>query len=245
MRRSGSVLPYAAAVLACAAAAAAADRHDAAAAPAAAFDSPRMTGFASEVLGCFDITGMGVALTGRDQTLYAEGIGLRDSEAQLPVGPDTTFSVASTTKAWTTALTAVLIGEGYLPGWDAKVRDVIGGFALNDSIASQLVTLRDLGAHKVGVPRNDFLWQSGSANGVSRSELSERVRWFPSQHEMRQRYEYNNWMYMALGHAAEAAVADGSSWEELLASRLSAPLGMGRTTASVDAAIASGNYAVP
>lgn len=73
--------------------------------------------------------------------------------------------------------------------------EVISGFALNDSIASQLVTLRDLGAHKVGIPRNDFLWQSGSANGLDRAELSERVRWFPSQHEMRQRYEYNNWMW--------------------------------------------------
>ena len=84
---------------------------------------------------------------------------------------------------------------GHLAGWDTKVGEVISGFALNDSIASQLVTLRDLGAHKVGIPRNDFLWQSGSANGLDRAELSERVRWFPSQHEMRQRYEYNNWMW--------------------------------------------------
>lgn len=51
--------------------------------------------------------------------------------------------------------------------------------------------------------------------------------------------------YMALGHASEAAVADGSSWEELLRSRLSEPLGMARTTAFVDEAIANGNYAIP
>jgi CubicO group peptidase (beta-lactamase class C family) len=50
---------------------------------------------------------------------------------------------------------------------------------------------------------------------------------------------------MALGHASEAAVADGRSWEELLRSRLSEPLGMARTTAFVDEAIANGNYAIP
>jgi CubicO group peptidase (beta-lactamase class C family) len=104
MRIAGTLLVAASAV--CTAAAA----QDAAAAPV--FDAARLTEFATEVSSCFDVVGMGVALTNRDETLYAEGVGLRDMEAQLPVDGDTTFSVASTTKAWTTALTAVLIGEG-------------------------------------------------------------------------------------------------------------------------------------
>ena len=48
---------------------------------------------------------------------------------------------------------------------------------------------------------------------------------------------------MVAGHAAE--VVTGKTWEELLREKILEPIGMNETTAFVDEALATGNFARP
>ena len=58
---------------------------------------------------------MGLAVTDRERTLFAGGVGVRDLLTQEAVSATTLFSVASTTKAFTTTLLAMLHDEARTP----------------------------------------------------------------------------------------------------------------------------------
>lgn len=201
--------------------------------------------FTNEVIKCYDIPGLSVSVTSRSETLFAQGFGVlnRETRPPVPVNEHTLFNIASTTKAFTTTLLAMLMEEQEGRRWQTRVRDVLPYFAVNDTVMANLATVADLAAHKIGVPRNDFMWQSGAALQMSRAEQTRRLQYFPAQFGPREGYLYNNWFYMVAGHVAEAWGAD--SWENLLRRRILAPLGMTRSTTSIDAALASGNYATP
>ena len=59
------------------------------------------------------------------------------------VDEHTLFSIGSTTKAFTSAVLAMLVDEGKLT-WDTKVSDVLPGFKMYDPYVRSEMTVRDL-----------------------------------------------------------------------------------------------------
>jgi CubicO group peptidase (beta-lactamase class C family) len=190
--------------------------------PAAAAKDPLdgFDRFVARQLEIWKAPGASVAVVRGDQVVLLKGYGYRDLESKAPMTPRTVQPIASITKSFTVASLAVLVRDGKL-SWDTPVREYLPDFRLHDDTVASRVTPRDLVTHRTGLPRHDAAWFGSS---LSREELFARLRHFPLSAGLRERYQYNNLMFMTAGYLAGKVA--GSSWEELVRQGIFEPLGM-------------------
>ena len=194
-------------------------------------DGLNLSGFDAFVrrqLRDWDVPGAAIVIVENGEVVLMKGYGLRDKRKNLPVTPDTVFPIASVSKAFTAAALAMLVEEGKLD-WDKPVREYMPEFALQDELASDRVTPRDLACHRTGVPRHDRLWYYTE---FDRHELVRRVRHLPPSRDFRSYYQYNNLMYTTCG--VLVGKLSGKSWEDFTRERILEPLGMNRTSFCID-----------
>lgn len=174
------------------------------------------------------------------EVVLARGWGTADPVSGRPVGPATRFAIGSTTKAFTSTLAAMLVDDGALD-WDDPIVVHLPEFRLQVRDAEpEDVLLRDLLAHRTGFTRMGAAWASGTASRAEVLAAATRAEaWAP----FRERFLYDNVMYLAAGEA-EARAAEAASWEALLQRRILDPLGMVRTTARRADVLADSDHAV-
>ena len=158
-----------------------------------------------------------------DEVLFSGGIGSRDN-AELPADRKTLVQIASCTKAFTATALAVLATEGKFD-FDKPLTEYIPDFRLNDSYATENLTIRDYLSHRSGLPRHEYAWYD---TGFSRKELIHNLRYLPLNAPIRYRYQYSNFNYMIAGAAIEAV--SGMPFEKFLKERVLEPLGMTDST---------------
>ncbi len=195
---------------------------------------------AARALEDFNVPGAALAVVAGGEVVYAKGFGFRDLEAEKPMTPDTLFAIGSTTKAMTSTVLGTLVDEG-LVEWDEPVRRYLPGFTLNDSSISERITVRDLVTHRSGLPRHDLLWYNN--NEIPRAEMVDRLAHLELSADLRERFQYNNLMYMTAGYLA-GQLTD-QTWEEVMRQRLHEPLGMERTNFSVSRSQQDDDFAYP
>jgi CubicO group peptidase (beta-lactamase class C family) len=183
----------------------------------------------------WEVPGLAVTAVHRDAIVFSDGFGLRDREHDLPVTPETLFPLASVTKSFTATATAVLVDEGRID-WDTPVKTYLPDFELYDASLTERVTPRDLLSHATGVPRNDATWFNRS---ISRSDLMGLLRYLPPNAGLRTTYQYSNLMFMAAGYLIGAV--SGSTYEDVVRTRLLEPLGMRETNFSITESKATEN----
>ncbi len=187
--------------------------------PAARPDPAVVDRLAGEALKRWQVPGVAVVIVRGGETVHLKGYGTKRLGADDPVTPDTLFPLASCTKAFTSALAAMLVDDGKV-GWDDPVRRHLPAFHLSDPNADALVTVRDLLGHRTGVEGNDLIWYRAPW-GVD--EVVRRIPHVPLTVPFRQ-YSYNSLMYMAAGRALAARA--GKPWETMVRDRICTPLGM-------------------
>ena len=158
-----------------------------------------------------------------DEVLFSGGIGSRDN-AGLPADGKTLVQIASCTKAFTATALAVLATEGKFD-FDKPLTEYIPDFRLNDSYATENLTIRDYLSHRSGLPRHEYAWYD---TGFSRKELIHNLRYLPLNAPIRYRFQYSNFNYMIAGAAVEAV--SGMPFEKFLKERVLEPLGMTDST---------------
>jgi CubicO group peptidase (beta-lactamase class C family) len=171
----------------------------------------------------WEVPGLAIAVVRRDSVIFARGYGVRELGGSERVDEHTRFAIASTSKAFTTAALGMLVDEGRVR-WNDPVAEHLPGLVLQDPWLSRELTVRDLVTHRAGLSRSDNLW---IAAPFDRAEVLRRVRYLPAS-SFRADYGYNNLMYIAAGEVVGAA--SGTSWDDFLAQRIFAPLGMTRST---------------
>jgi CubicO group peptidase (beta-lactamase class C family) len=176
--------------------------------------------FVLKTLAEWKVPGVGIAVVKGEKIILAEGYGLRDVPKKLPVTPRTIFAIGSSSKAFTATALGILMDEGKLD-WDKRVRDYLPTFRLQDESAAAQMTPRDLLCHRSGLARHDLAW-IGSA--FSRKELFDRMRFLEPYADFRSIFHYNNFMFMTAGQLAGEVT--GSTWEDVVRSRIFEPLGM-------------------
>ena len=194
----------------------------------------------NQALKDFNAPGAAIAIVAEGRVVHAEGSGWRDVEARKPMTPDTLFAIGSTTKAMTATVLGMLVDEGKL-SWDEPLRSYLPKFRLSDPTITERITPRDLVTHRSGLPRHDWLWYNN--NQSTRAELVERLAHLELSADLRQRYQYNNLMFMTAGYLAGQLA--GQSWEEVMSARLFQPLGMTRSNFSVSQSQKSDDFAYP
>jgi CubicO group peptidase (beta-lactamase class C family) len=183
-------------------------------------DPVAMDRLAEEALRSWDVPGVAVVIVTPDRVLWLKGYGRSDVAADRPVTPDTVFPLASCSKAFTTALAAMLVDEGKL-AWDDPVRKHLPEFHLADPAADAGATFRDLFTHRTGLASHDFLWYRAP---WPLADIIRRAGLLPVEKPFRTAFQYQSVMYSAAGLGV--ARAGGDSWETLVRRRIFEPLGM-------------------
>ena len=184
--------------------------------------------------------GVAIAVVKNGKILYERGFGFRDLKNQLPVNEDTLFAIGSTSKAFTATSLGMIADKGSLR-LDDPVRYHLSGFALSDPVASNNATIIDLLSHRTGLARHDWLWYH---TNYTRVELLEKMRFLQSSNSFRDRFDYNNLMYLAAGMIV-GKVGGYSTWESFVKKEIFQPLGMKRSNFSTENMIQDDNSALP
>jgi CubicO group peptidase (beta-lactamase class C family) len=173
------------------------------------------------------VPGMAVAVVRGDRVIFARGFGVRDLTTQEGVTPETLFAIGSSTKAFTATAVGMVVDEGKL-SWDDPLSRHVPSLNLQVvAAAGEQVTVRDALSHRTGFPRMSVLWASGT---LSRDEMFQHASRATPTAALRDELQYNNVIYTGGGEAG--ARAAGTTWEELVRTRILVPLGMQRTYVS-------------
>lgn len=135
--------------------------------------------------------------------------------------------MASLTKAFSTILLSDILRQSKF-SWDTTIKDIMGeSFSMYDWFRTEKVTLRDLAAHKVGIPPNNYARFNPKLNLKS---IVKILRFLKPTREYRNSYYYNNILYGFLSRLTEIVDGDKNSWEDLMQNRIFTPLNMSSTT---------------
>lgn len=222
------VLTFVLALFAAAAVPAAAQR---AVVPGPAFDK-----LIDSTIALWKVPGVAIAIVKGDRVLLAKGYGIKDLANRAPVTENTKFAIGSVTKSFTATALAAQVGQKKLT-WDAKVRDLMPGFRLQDEVASRDMTVRDLLSHRSGLPRHDLMWYGSP---LSRQEIFDRLRYLEPNREFRSYWQYQNLMFLTAGMLS--GQLNGTSWEDAVRQLVFEPLGMATADISVDALQRSADF---
>ena len=212
----------------------------AAAAPAA--PPPDLDPWVARAMRTFEVPGLALAIVKDDQVVLAKGYGVRKLGEPTAVDARTLFGIASNTKAFTATALGLLVEEGKLE-WDAPVIRYLPAFAMWDPFVTREITVRDLLVHRsgLGLGAGDLLWWPEST--YDRKEIARRLRFIPPATSFRTAYAYDNVLYLIAGELIETI--SGRSWEEFVATRILARVGMTGSNVRHSAAAAGGNVATP
>lgn len=196
--------------------------------------------FVNDAIQAWEVPGVAIAIVKDGKVVYAKGFGTKELGKAAPVTEKTLFAIGSQTKAFTTFTMATLVDEGKL-AWDRPVREYLPFFELKDPAISQAITVRDLVTHRSGLPRHDALWYN--ATDVSRAEMVRRLRDLEFSAGHRERFQYNNLMFLTAGYLIEQVT--GKSWEEAVRERVLAPIGMTSSNFSVADSQKAADFSFP
>ena len=169
-------------------------------------------------LGAAVVTGKGLEAIGV--------VGVRKAKTGVPATADDLWHLGSDTKAMTAYLIAALVGEGKLK-WETTVGESFPEFAAAAASPEfKTITLRELLAHRSGLPGNIPWGLIPRTQEIRRQRLaavkaasSVKLNSAPGA-----KFLYSNLGYVIAGAMAERAA--GETWEELMKKTVFEPLGM-------------------
>lgn len=181
---------------------------------------PGLDAYIAKSLQASRVPGAAVTIVRNDTVIYHKGFGVLAFGRSTPVTEETLFEIGSSSKAFTATVVAMMVSDGKMR-YDDLVSKYLPDFKLYDPSASAQVTIRDGLAHRSGIGRGELVWLDA---GQSRADVLHRVRFLKPESSFRSRWSYQNMMYLAVGEAA--GKAGGSTWDDLVQTRIFTPLGM-------------------
>ncbi|MCA8832713.1 serine hydrolase [Hymenobacter pini] len=177
----------------------------------------------------WQVPGLAIVVVKDGKVVVQKGYGVREVGKPAPVDANTLFMIASNTKLFTGTALAKLDGEKKI-NLDEKVTRYLPDYRLYDSLASQLVTVRDLMSHHFGFKtfQGDFTFFKSN---LERKEIVRRMRLMKPGGQFRRDYGYSNSGFVAAGEVIPAATG-GTTWETYVQQNLLQPLGMTNTFVS-------------
>ena len=203
---------------------------------------PDLDAYVERVLRAFDVPGLALAIVRNGQVVVSKGYGVRKLGEPPAVDAQTLFGIASNTKLFTATALGLLVEERKI-AWDAPVVQYLPGFQMWDPFVTRELTIRDLLVHRsgLGLGAGDLLWWPAST--YDRKEIARRLRFIRPATSFRSAYAYDNVLYLVAGEVIEAV--SGQSWEDFVATRILAKVGMRGSNVRHSAAAAGGNIASP
>ncbi|MCW3846366.1 serine hydrolase [Sphingomonas sp. LB-2] len=174
-------------------------------------------------MDAFETPGIAVAIVRPGRPAFVKGYGVRTLGKPAPVDVHTRFGIASHSKAFTAAALALLVDEGKL-GWEDPVVKHLPEFRMYDPAVTAMMTVRDLLVHRSGLPlgAGDLMFFPTSSHVAG--DVLKALPYLKPVRGFRAGYDYDNILYLVAGVLTERVA--GMSWQQFVAARLMAPLGM-------------------
>ena len=189
----------------------------------------------------WEIPSVTIGIVKDGEMIFSKGYGVLEAGKKEKPDGNTLYAIASNSKAFTSAIIAMLVQEGKL-NWNDKVKDHLPYFELYDPYVTNEVTIRDLLSHRVGLGTfsGDVIWYKSS---LTAEEIVKRVKNIPPAYNFRAGYGYSNVMYITAGEVIRKVT--GKPWHEAVKEMILDPLGMERTVTSPKSLDSKGNFATP
>jgi CubicO group peptidase (beta-lactamase class C family) len=196
--------------------------------------------YVESVQKAFYVPGIALSIVKDGKVVVAKGFGIRKMGESPRVDEHTLFGIASNSKAFTATALGILVEEGRLE-WDAQVIRYLPWFRLADPYVTRELTVRDLLVHRsgLGLGAGDLLWWPPST--YNRKEIAKRLQYIPLATSFRSTYAYDNVLYLIAGELIETI--SGLTWEEFIATRILAKVGMADSKPRHSDAMGDGNIA--
>jgi len=169
---------------------------------------------------------LSVVVVRRDSVVHLAGYGLRDREQSLPVTPQSSFYIASSTKSFT-ALTAALLAARGVVDLEAPVTRYAPEFRLPPPLDVSRITLRRLLSHRAGFESGPLSFRTAYTGDLVPDSLLAVVA--RSAVPVDTTFTYTNTAFIVAARVLERAT--GTRWQQLVADEILNPLGLRRTTA--------------
>ncbi|MFN3528491.1 MAG: serine hydrolase [Bacteroidia bacterium] len=204
-------------------------------------DLKKLDKYFEQCLRDWNTPGMAIGIVKDGKLVFAKGYGEKEIGKGERPDEHTLFAIASNSKAFTAAALALLVQEGKL-SWDTKVKDILPYFEVYDPVITNMVNIRDLLSHRVGIGTfsGDVMWYRSE---LSAEEMIKRAKHIDKAFEFRNGFGYSNVMYITAGEVIK--VVSGQNWGEFVAERFLQPLGMNRSIYQLAELDKKGNYASP
>ncbi|OGU62935.1 MAG: hypothetical protein A2V66_10040 [Ignavibacteria bacterium RBG_13_36_8] len=190
------------------------------------FNEEALDQYIKAAVDSLNVPGLAVGIVKDGNVIFAHGYGFRNTLTGDPIDPQTVFTIASCTKAFTAAAIGILVDEGKL-NWDDIVTDYLPGFQLYDPYVTKEMRISDLLTHRSGLTTfdGDLLWYG---TDYSRKDVVHRIRELPLKNGFRYKYGYQNVMFITAGEVIESVT--GKTWDDFLKERIFKSIGMNSTS---------------
>ena len=180
--------------------------------------------YVESVMETFHVPGAAIGIIKDGEVVHMRGYGIADIEKGHAVNENTIFKVASLTKAFTSAGLAILVDQEKMD-WSDKVSTHLPDFKMYDDYATQEFSVIDILTHRsgLGLGAGDLmLWPEPTK--FTRKQLVKNLRYLKPAYGFRERYAYDNTLYIVGGEIA--AAVSGKEWEQYIRDSIFKPLGM-------------------
>jgi len=168
------------------------------------------------------IPGLSLAVVRGGKVVKAQGYGLASIELNAPATADTVYRLASVTKPIVATAVLLLVRDGKL-----GIDDKIGRYLEKTPEAWREITIRQLLTHTSGLKDHLNELHGETCNGTSPEEILAQIGTLPLSFAPGASWLYSNTGYLVLQVIIKKV--SGQSFEEFLAAREFAPLGMKAT----------------
>ncbi|CAL1697847.1 unnamed protein product [Somion occarium] len=209
--------------------------------------TPELSAYAQKVMDEYQTPGLSIGVvhfdkgTGKVETEY--GFWGNKTEDGAKATNETLFVIGSISKAFTASAVGILMddfaqGRNVTPlplnvlrfTWDTKIRDLLPEYwNFTDRWITEKANVKDILSHVSGFPRSVQLF----LEYTTLMRLKSRLKFLPPAFELRERWMYNNQMFVLGGLIVETY--SKQSLTSFVTSRIFKPLGMNDT--SYDAAV--------
>jgi CubicO group peptidase (beta-lactamase class C family) len=165
-----------------------------------------------------NVPGLAVVAVQGDKVVLLDALGVCDPAGKQAVTPRSPFYLASVTKSFTALGVAILVEEGKVK-LDEPVKTYLPRFTLADPKLAATITVRDLLCHRYGLNSEPISLAEAYLGNIT----DERYYMLLAAVEP-QEFAYSNLHYTLAGRIIEAV--SGQKWQDFLAQRVFAPLGM-------------------
>lgn len=179
------------------------------------------------------IPGIAMSVVKDGKTIVETGFGHAQLDGKQKMKENTSFYIASCTKAFTGLLAAILDEEGVIP-MESTLASYFPKVKFDEKLEANKITIQSLLHHTSGLSNGPIGFRAAYSGDHTHEQMVQLL-----SHSTPNRAGRGNFQYTNVGYNIYTLIVQevsGKKWQDLLEEKVFTPLGMNRTTAYISKA---------